>query len=79
MYMELITFKTNISSENALQRVAPLLNNAVGSANWQIDVLGAEKKLMVYSPGVVNEMQVIDAVHKAGFYAVNIEDFYAIF
>lgn len=77
--MELITFKTNISSEKGLQRVAPLLNNAVGSANWQLDVFGADKKLMVYSPGFLNEMQVIDAVHKAGFYAVNIEDFYAIF
>ncbi|MEJ8843679.1 heavy metal transport/detoxification protein [Lacibacter sp. H375] len=77
--MELITFKTNISSEKALQRVAPLLNNAVGSANWQLDIMGTEKKLMVYSPGVINEMKVIDAVHKAGFYAVNIEDFYAIF
>jgi hypothetical protein len=77
--MELITFKTNISNEKALQRVAPLLNNAVGSANWQLDIQGAEKKLMVYSPGIINEMQVVDAVHKAGFYAVNIEDFYAIF
>ena len=76
--MELITFKTNISNEKALQRVTPLLNNAVGSANWQLDILGAEKKLMVYSPGIINEMQVLDAVHKAGFYAVNIEDFYAI-
>ena len=77
--MELITFKTNISNEKALQRVTPLLNNAVGSANWQLDILGAEKKLMVYSPGVINEMQVVDAVHKAGFYAVNIDDIYAIF
>ena len=77
--MELITFKTNMSNERALQRVAPLLNNAVGSTNWQLDVSGAGNKLMVYSPGIINEMQVIDAVHKAGFYAVNIEDFYAIF
>ncbi len=77
--MELITFKTNISSEKALQLVAPLLNNVVGKANWQLDVLGAEKKLMVYSPGIINEMQVIDAVHIAGFYAVNIETVYTIY
>lgn len=77
--MELITFKTNMSNERALQRVAPLLNNAVGSTNWQLDVSGAGNKLMVYSPGIINEMQVIDAVHKAGFYAVNIEDFYTTF
>ncbi len=77
--MELITFKTNISSERALQRVAPLLNNAVGAANWQLDVSGAGNKLTVYSPGILNEIQVIDAVHKAGFHAVNIEDYYAIY
>lgn len=77
--MELITFKTNMSNESALQRVAPLLNNVVGTANWQLDVSGAESKLMVYSHGIVNEMQVINAVHKAGFYAISIEDFYTIF
>jgi hypothetical protein len=77
--MELITFKTNISNERALQRVAPLLNTAVGATNWQLDMSGGENKLMVYSPGIINEMQVIDAVHKAGFYAVNIDDYYAIY
>jgi hypothetical protein len=56
-----------------------LLNNAVGAANWQLDVSGVGNKLTVYSPGIVNEMQVMDAVHKAGFHAVNIEDYYAIY
>ncbi len=77
--MELITFKTNIGSDSALQRVAPLLNSAIGAANWQLDIMSAEKKLKVYSPGLVNEMKVLDAIHKAGFVAVNIEDFYAIY
>lgn len=77
--MELVTFKTNISTEKAVQRVANYLNAAVGSTNWQLDINGVDKKLMVYSPGIVNEIQVIDAVHKAGYYAVSIEDYYSIY
>jgi hypothetical protein len=78
-HMQLITFKTNISNEKALQRVAPLLNTAVGAGNWQLDMSGGENKLMLYSPSIIDEMQVIDVVHQAGFYAVNIDDFYAIY
>ena len=77
--MELITFKTNINNSSALQRVTPLLNAAIGSSNWQLDIAGVDKQLKVYSPGIVNEMQVLDAIHKAGFLAINIEDFYAIY
>lgn len=77
--MELVTFKTNISTEKAVQRVATYLNAAVGTANWQLDIKGADKKLMVYSPGMVNEMQVIDAVHKAGYYAISMEDYYSVY
>ncbi len=77
--MELITFKTNIGSDSALQRVAPLLNSAIGAANWQLDIMSAEKKLKVYSPGIVNEMQVLDAVQRAGFYAVTIDGFYTLY
>lgn len=77
--MELVTFKTNISTEKAVQRVARYLNAAVGATNWQLDISGIDKKLMVYSPGIVNEVQVIDAVHKAGYYAVSIEDYYSVY
>ena len=77
--MELITFKTNINNASALQRVTPLLNAAIGSTNWQLDIAGAENTLKVYAPGIVNETKVLDAIHKAGFMAVNIEDFYAIY
>lgn len=77
--MELVTFKTNIGTEKAVQRVARYLNAAIGTANWQLDITGPDKKLMVFSPGMVNEIQVIDAVHKAGYYAVSVEDYYSIY
>jgi len=77
--MELISYKTNISSEAALRRVKPFLDNAVGHANWQLDLCISDKKLSVYSPGYVNESMVIDAIRKAGYRAVNIEDYYSIY
>lgn len=77
--MELITYKTNISSEKALNRVRPFLNNAVGSTNWQIDLSNTDRRLTIFSPGIVNEIQVLDAIHKAGYRAINLDDYYAIY
>ena len=56
--MELISYKTNIKNETGLQRAAPFLNRAVGSANWQLDLESPHRKLTVFSPGIINEMQI---------------------
>jgi hypothetical protein len=77
--MELITFKTNIRSEKAVQLISPVLNNIVGKANWQIDLNGPDKKLMLYSNSILNEFEVVNAIHRAGFSAVNIEDYYLVY
>lgn len=77
--MELITYKTNISSESAFQKVKPYLDNAVGRGNWQLDLCISDKKLTVYSPDAIDENHVIGAIHKAGYKAVNIEDYYSIY
>jgi hypothetical protein len=77
--MELISYKTNIKNESALQRVTPYLNRAVGSANWQLDLNSPERKLTIFSSGIVNEVQVEDAIHKAGFRALNLDDYYSIY
>lgn len=77
--MEIITYKTNIRSEKAVQKVTPYLNRAVGSANWQIDIRDSNKTLSVFSPAYVNEQQVLNAVHVAGFSAMNIDDYYSVY
>ena len=74
--MELISYKTNIKNETGLQRAAPFLNRAVGSANWQLDLESPDRKLTVFSPGIINEMQIEDAIHKAGFSALNMDRYY---
>lgn len=77
--MEIITYKTNISSEAELQRITPFLNNAVGPANWQLDLRNSDKMLTVYSPGMVNETQLLHAIRKARFKAINLDDYYSIY
>ncbi|MGB4845333.1 MAG: hypothetical protein WBP16_12780 [Ferruginibacter sp.] len=77
--MELISYKTNIKNEKALLRVAPYLNRAVGSANWQLDLESPERKLTIFSPGLINEIHVEDAIHKAGFRALNLDEYYSIY
>jgi copper chaperone len=77
--MELITFKTNINSESALNRVAPFLNQVVGASNWQLDLNSREKKLTVFSNSVINEIRVEEAIKRAGFRAMNLDDYFAIY
>jgi hypothetical protein len=76
--MELITYKTNIKNEAALNRIAPHLNKAIGSTNWQVDITDIDRVLTVYSPGVINEEAVIKAVRKGGFKAMNLDDYYSV-
>jgi hypothetical protein len=79
IHMEFITFKTNINSESAVERIAPLLNIIVGKANWQIDIFSSDKKLTAYSQSILNEIEIINAIHKAGFSATSIDDYYLIY
>ena len=77
--MQLITYKTNIRNEAAINKVAPLLNKVIGPANWQIDILNNDKELTVFAPGFIDEELVLKAIRKAGFRAENIEDYFSIY
>lgn len=77
--MELITYKTNIKNESALQRIAPLLNKAVGPTNWQVDISSTDRILTVFAPGKVNEDDLLKGIRRAGFKAINVDDYYAIY
>lgn len=79
LIMELISYKTNIKNETGLHRVAPFLNRAVGSANWQLDLESPDRKLTVFSNGIINEIHVVDAIIKAGFRALNLDEYYSIY
>lgn len=77
--MELIYFKTNIKSVSALNKVAPFLNRVVGATNWQLDLESTDKKLTVFSNSIINEIHVEEAVNRAGFSALNVDDYHLIY
>ena len=77
--MELLYFRTNINTEEALNRVAPFLNKVVGTSNWQLDIKSSEKKLTVFSNSSINDLLVEEAVSRAGFSAVNLDDYFLIY
>lgn len=77
--MQLITYKTNISSEAALRKVTPVLNTIVGAANWQYDSQSSEKKLTVFAYDLLDEGRLVKAIRRAGFRIENLDDYYAIY
>ena len=77
--MELLYFRTNINTEEGFNRVAPFLNKVVGTSNWQLDLKSSEKKLTVFSNSSINDLLVEEAVSRAGFRAVNLDDYYLIY
>lgn len=66
--METLRFKTNVQCSGCLSKVTPLLNQALGAENWNIDVNDPQKPLTVNAPGV-NAEQVSQVLGKAGFSA----------
>ena len=76
--MEFITCKTNISNEKALYRIAPVLNNTSGPANWQLYLSGSGNLLTVFAPGKVNQDDLLKGIRRAGCIAINVDDYYAI-
>jgi len=63
--METKKFKTNIKCSGCVATVTPHLNEAVGEANWQVDITDPSKILSVN--GDATESKVVEAVQKAGF------------
>lgn len=63
--METKKFKTNIKCSGCVATVSPHLNDAVGEANWTVDIADPSKILSVKSD--TNESKIIEAVQKAGF------------
>jgi hypothetical protein len=77
--MELVVYKTNIQSEEAVQRLSAILNSLVGADNWQIDLSNKDHKLTISSPGAIIQVKVEESIANAGFNALNLEEYYSIY
>ena len=66
--MKTIEVKTNIMCGSCVEKVTPILNEAVGPENWKVDTL-SPKKILRVSTENLSEEEVIKAVEKAGYKA----------
>jgi copper chaperone len=66
--MEIKQFKTNIMCGSCIEKVTPVLNEALGENNWKVDTQNP-KKILTVSVENASEDDVIKAVEKAGYKA----------
>lgn len=69
-------FKTNIQSENELQKIASYLNARFSEIIWNIDLLDSDRILRIDSNTNKNE-EVISLFNEVGYRCTNLETFYA--
>ncbi|MDQ4138945.1 MAG: copper chaperone [Bacteroidota bacterium] len=66
--MEILKFKTNVASEEEVNKVAPLLDKLEAISKWRIDT-ETEENILSISGDNVNPQQVENALAEAGFKA----------
>jgi copper chaperone CopZ len=67
--METLKFKTTIKCSGCLAKVTPILNEAVGEDNWEVDIQAPDKVLTIASEEQVNPVDVVKAIEGAGYKA----------
>ncbi len=66
--MNTLKFKTNINCSGCAAKVAPVLDKAFGTGNWDVD-LGVPEKVLTVSAEGVTAGDVAGALKKTGFTA----------
>jgi copper chaperone CopZ len=67
--METVKFKTNIKCSGCVAKVAPFLNETVGTDNWQVDTQNPDKLLSIGANESISPENIIKAVKEAGYKA----------
>ena len=68
--MQELKFKTNIKCTGCLAKVTPVLNEAVGANNWEVDLEAPNKTLKIIAN--TSEADILLAVKGVGFEAEKI-------
>ncbi|HEU0065240.1 MAG TPA: heavy metal transport/detoxification protein [Flavisolibacter sp.] len=67
--MKTLKFKTTIKCSGCLAKMTPVLNEAVGKDNWEVDIQAPDKVLTIASEEPVNAADVVKAIEDAGYKA----------
>lgn len=66
--METKKFKTNIMCGSCIAKVTPVLNEELGTGNWQVDI-SSPSKILTASFNKANEEEMVNALKKIGYKA----------
>jgi copper chaperone len=66
--MKTLKFKTNINCNGCIANVTPVLNQAKGILNWEVDTANPSKILSVKTE-ILTEKEIIETIKLAGYKA----------
>lgn len=67
--MKTYTFKTSLKCSGCVSALMPFMNELKGVEDWNIDLESTQKTLTVNAEEQLSELQIIEAVNKAGYTA----------
>ena len=65
--MEILVFKTNVTSKKKVSKLSPLLTSVPAIKRWNVDLEDCDKVLRIETTGINTDV-VESLLHTAGFY-----------
>ncbi len=72
--MEILVFKTDLGSEQEVNRIMPHINKVQGIIRWNVDLQDCDKILRVVSNDEVSPRTIEQKLQRAGYYCAELED-----
>lgn len=72
--MQLLLFKTNITSQRKIKTVKPLFKNIPAVIDWNIDTEDIDNVLRIEASEQLSEKEVIQLIQTQGFFCEVLED-----
>ena len=72
--MNLVILRTNIETENRVQKLRHVFDNLASIHRWSIDLEDIDNVLRIEAKESINENEIINLIKKYGFYGKALED-----
>ena len=65
--MEILIFKTNITSQKKARKLSPIFNSFVGIKDWHVDTKDVDNVLRIETDKLFIENEIIHKINSAGY------------
>lgn len=72
--MEILVFKTDLHSEQEVNRIMPHINKVQGVIRWNVDLQDCDKVLRVVSHDGVSPRTIEQRLQRAGYHCTELPD-----